>query len=127
MNIIEYKASYILRCNSNGWYIPRKLIKQIYQGEDPEYFRIYTHKNIAGREEYIFIVGKEPSELSSNMEIEFYNKVLEYDIPIGKFQKTRIETHIRKSTMISLFPEVLISDKIKATPAGTVAILEQVI
>lgn len=127
MNIIEYKASYTLRCNSNGWYIPRKLIKQIYQGEDPEYFRILRKKDEARREKYIFIVGNSPFDLANQEELDFYEVSEQLDIPIGRFKRTRIGTYIRKSTMISLFPEPLISDKIKATPAGTGAILEQVI
>lgn len=121
MAIINYEASYTLKCNANGWYIPRKLIRQIYNGEDPEYFRILREKE-DGKDQYIFTTSNDIYDLAKEDEREIIE-----DIPIGKFLKNKIGLYIRKSTMKTLYPEILISDKIKATPAGDCAILEQII
>lgn len=121
MAIINYDASYTLKCNANGWYIPRKLLKEIYKGKDPEYFRILREKE-DGKEQYIFITSNDIYDLAKEDEQENIE-----DIPIGKFLKNKIGLYIRRSTMKTLYPEILISDKIKATPAVDCAILEQII
>lgn len=122
MSIIKYDAFYTLKCYSNGWYIPKKLIKQIYNGADPYYFRIITEKDKNNKSLYKLFINNNPYELINEDEQD----IIDY-VPIGKFTKNKIGTYILKSTMDTLYPEVIISNQIKAIPADDYAILEQII